>query len=177
MNKYQEGKIYKIVCNITGETYYGSTTHTLNFRLRKHKNDKSCISRNIIERGDYKIELIKDYPCNSLYELEEEESKYIRENECINIIIPHRTKKEWYEDNKEELKTKSLKNYYENKEQKRETQKKYYENNKQELNKKMTKWRQEKITCECGAIITRGAKSQHLKSLKHIKLTQCIIID
>jgi hypothetical protein len=27
-NKYQEGKIYKIVCNITGEVYIGSTLKT-----------------------------------------------------------------------------------------------------------------------------------------------------
>tara|TARA_R110002020_G_scaffold402401_1_gene612577 strand:- start:176 stop:487 length:312 start_codon:yes stop_codon:yes gene_type:complete len=92
-NKYQQGKIYKIVCNITNEIYYGSTKKTLKERLRLHILCRNCMSINIIDRGDYKIELIKDYPCNSKKELEEEESKYIRENECINIIIPNRTKK------------------------------------------------------------------------------------
>ena len=92
--RYQEGKIYKIVCNITGEVYIGSTIEKyLCDRLGTHKGHKDCVSRNIINRGDYKIELIKDYPCNSKKELEEEEGKYIRNNTCINIKIPHRTKK------------------------------------------------------------------------------------
>ena len=35
--RYEEGKIYKVVCNITGEEYYGSTIKTLKERLRLHK--------------------------------------------------------------------------------------------------------------------------------------------
>ena len=59
-NKYQEGKIYKIVCNITNEVYIGSTIERLEERLSIHKTAKrkNCMSRNIINRGDYKIELI-----------------------------------------------------------------------------------------------------------------------
>ena len=45
--------------------------------------------------------------------------------------------------------------------------------NRQEILEK----RKEKITCECGAIITKGAIYRHKKSMKHIKLTTCIIID
>ena len=136
-NKYQEGKIYKIVCNITNEIYYGSTIQKyLGDRLASHKFNMNCISRNIINRGDYKIELIKNYPCNSRYELEEEEKKYIKNNTCINITIPHRTKKEWREDNKEEI-TKQNKIYYE--EHKKEIQdykKNWAEDNKEEISKK-----------------------------------------
>jgi len=147
-NKYQQGKIYKIVCNITGEVYYGSTIDTLNRRLTKHKQSrKSCSSRNIIERGDYEMILIKNYPCNNVYELEEEESNYIRNNTCINVVIPNRTQKEYYEDNKKKIL------------------------------EKIKKYEAEKITCECGAIITRGAILRHRKTMKHIKLTECIIID
>ena len=54
MNKYQEGKIYKIVCNITGEIYIGSTIKTLNDRLTINKNDKGCMSIEIINRGEKK---------------------------------------------------------------------------------------------------------------------------
>jgi predicted GIY-YIG superfamily endonuclease len=37
MNKYQQGKIYKIVCNETGDIYIGSTIEpTLARRLAKH---------------------------------------------------------------------------------------------------------------------------------------------
>mgnify|MGYP003661812610 CR=1 FL=1 len=139
-NKYQQGKIYKIVCNITSEVYYGSTRETLNRRLAKHIRNNSCICRNIIERGDYKIELVKDYPCNNQYELEEEEGKYIRENECINITIPHRTKKEWYQDNKEKI----------------------LEKQKEKI--------LEKVKCECGVISTKKHLSRHQKSMKCIKI-------
>ena len=68
-NKYNQGKIYKLVCNITNEIYYGSTIQTLEKRLISHKTRKSCVSRNIINRDNYKIELIKDYPCNNLKEI------------------------------------------------------------------------------------------------------------
>jgi len=153
-NKYQEGKIYKIVCNITGEIYIGSTINKyLSNRILNHKYNPTSVSRNIIERGDYKIELIKNYPCNSKKELEEEESKYIRENECINIVIPNRTKKEWYEDNKKKL---------------LEKQKKYTEDNREEINKKQKK----KIECECGVLVLRTGLARHRKSLKHIKLLE-----
>ena len=33
-NKYTNSKIYKIICNITGDTYYGSTYQTLPKRLK-----------------------------------------------------------------------------------------------------------------------------------------------
>jgi hypothetical protein len=136
-NKYQQGKIYKIVCNITNEIYIGSTTEELKRRLAKHKQPKrSQISRQIIERGNYKIELIKDYPCNSRWELEEEERKYILENKCINKSIPHRTIQEI--------------------------------NNQKKL---------DKITCECGATVRRDSIYQHRKTMKHIKLMECIILD
>ena len=35
----------------------------------------------------------------------------------------------------------------------------------------------EKITCECGAIVLKTNIAQHKKSMKHIKLTECIILD
>lgn len=180
-NKYQEGKIYKIVCNITGEIYIGSTTRTLEDRLKGHKTDKDCVSRHIIERGNYQINLIKDYPCNNLWELEEEEAKYIRNNKCINHKIPHRTKKQWNEENKEHrkkygkkyrennkefIKELSIKYREENKEKLNIKKKEYYENNKKNILEKSN----EKITCECGCIVRRGGMTKHRKTNKHIKL-------
>ena len=176
---YNQGKIYKIVCNITNEIYIGSTILELKERLRLHKTGKDCVCRNIINRGDYKIELIKDYPCNNRRELLEEESKYIRENKCINIQIPNRTDKEWREDNKEKLKNyeenrkEDKKEYYKNN---KEKIKEYYENNKEKI-KEYYENNKEKITCECGAIVLKTNIAQHKKSMKHIKLTECIILD
>jgi len=179
-NKYQEGKIYKIVCNITGEVYYGSTIQKLEDRLKGHKTDKDCVSRHIIERGNYQINLIKNYPCNNLWELEEEEATYIRNNKCINYKIPHRTRKEYREDskehikeynknyrenNKEFIKELSIKYREENKEKLKIKKKEYYENNKKNILEKLN----EKITCECGAIVAKINIARHKRTNKHIK--------
>ncbi len=148
---YEYGKIYKIVCNISGEVYIGSTKNTLEDRLRKHNYLKDCVSRNILERGDYEILLIKDYPCNSRYELEEEETKYIKNNKCINKNLPHRTQQQYREDNKEEI---------------NKQRKKYREINKEEINKKKL----EKVECECGILTTKTHLARHKKTKKHINL-------
>ena len=167
--RYQQGKIYKIVCNITNEIYIGSTIKSLNDRLCVHRLDKECVSRYIIERGDYKIELIKNYPCNNVYELEEEEGKYIKNNTCINIKIPHRTQKEWYEDNKDKILEKQKQDRINNPEKFKE----HYENNKEKILEKC----KAKILCDCGCMVARRGIARHKKTLKHIKLTECIIID
>ena len=140
--RYEKGKIYKIVCNITGEEYYGSTIKILEERLRLHKASRDCMSNKILDRGNYEMILIKNYPCNSRWELEEEEGKYIRNNKCINRNIPHRTPKEYYE--------------------------KYREDNKEQISKQ----KKERVSCECGSIVNRDELSRHRKSKKHIKLLE-----
>ena len=38
MVNYQNAKIYRIVCNVTGKQYIGSTVSNLSTRLSQHKN-------------------------------------------------------------------------------------------------------------------------------------------
>ena len=96
MVNYEEGKIYKIVCNKTGLIYIGSTTkHYLSDRLNEHssrykhykdgKEKTKSTSYKIIDNGDYDIILIENYPCNSKDELRARERFYIDQFECINI--------------------------------------------------------------------------------------------
>ena len=59
MVNYADGKIYRIVCNTTGLTYYGSTTQLLYKRLHEHKKLK-CSSKIIIEGENYDIILVDD---------------------------------------------------------------------------------------------------------------------
>ena len=98
-NKYINSKINKIICNITGETYYGSTYQTLSKRLKGHVNNtkhrRNCISKQIMLRGDYDIELVEDYPCLCKKELREREGYYQLSNQCINKVIAGRTMTEW----------------------------------------------------------------------------------
>ena len=98
--RYVNGKIYKIVCNETGEVYYGSTRVILKERIRKHRYSNGCRSRQIIDRNNYYYELIEDYSCNNKYELETRELWYILNNKCINKKKPIRTIQEYYQQNK-----------------------------------------------------------------------------
>jgi hypothetical protein len=96
MVNYQNGKIYKLFSPSKNLVYYGSTTEPLSTRFAKHtytfrNPDKYKGVRNsnkILECGDYKCELVLDYPCNNKQELELKEAEYIRNNECINLRIP-----------------------------------------------------------------------------------------
>ena len=69
-NKYQNGKIYKLVCN-DGYYYIGSTTQELNNRLNNHIYlSKSCVNKvyhyiNFIGWDNVTITLIENYSCNS----------------------------------------------------------------------------------------------------------------
>jgi adenylate kinase family enzyme len=113
MPNYQLSKIYQLVCLTTGEKYIGSTTEpTLARRLAGHyknykkwKNDTYSFVSSfiIIERGNYQIELLETFPCNSKDELNAREGHYIRTVECVNRRIEGRTLKEWSDDNKEHL--------------------------------------------------------------------------
>jgi len=73
---------------------------SLNARLQAHKNRMSCNSKSIIERGNYTIELIEDYPCNTKEELLYRERFYFEHRECVNIICPIQSKEERKEQRK-----------------------------------------------------------------------------
>ena len=141
MPNYSNGKIYNIVCNITGETYYGSTVQKISVRMGTHrKKDNICCSKQIIERGDYHYGLVEDYKCDNLEQLLMRERYYIDNNDCVNKVIPIRTKEElaayykvWREENREELLAKKKVYYEENKEELSAKKKVYYEEHKEHL--------------------------------------------
>ena len=145
MNKYQNGKIYKLVCDNSPLVYYGSTIETLSTRLSKHKynhkNKTGCGSSELFDLGKVSIHEIEEYPCNSKKELESYERIYIEfilKNFDYKIIcnksIPCRTQKEYRLENNEDLRSKA----------------------------------NEKFICPCGGKYTRSHKLQHFKSKKHI---------
>lgn len=86
------GKIYKIVCNITGEIYIGSTkvkylcsriaNHKAQYkRYKKGLNKSYTTSYKILERNNYKTELIE--LCDD-DKIKEREQHYINKLDCIN---------------------------------------------------------------------------------------------
>ena len=149
-----EYKIYRIVCNETGEVYIGSTSRTLGERLRGHisesnrnKTQIKTKSSQIIERCNYYMEELES---TNIQEKRFILERYYIENipNCINKYIPTRTDKEYYDDNREKNKV---------------YKKEYREKNKEKIKEK----RKQKYTCECGSTLTKAGKSTHEKSLLH----------
>jgi hypothetical protein len=174
MSKYTQGKIYKLTSSHTDKIYIGSTTKSLNNRFSNHKwfykswlksQTNKITSYDLLKYTDVKIELIKEFPCETRKELEKEEGKLILENNCVNRCVVGRTKKEYRDENKEKIKENKKEYYQENKEKIKENKKEYYQENKE----KIKEMRHEKIACECGSQYTYNNKSRHFKSKKHLK--------
>ena len=96
MVNYQLGKVYELVCLTTGKRYIGSTTkRLLCMRLAEHvaylTKTTSSTANQIIIGGNYKINLLEAYPCNTKDELCAKEYEWINKLECVNIIKGFRT--------------------------------------------------------------------------------------
>ena len=171
-NRYQQGKIYKIVSPHTDKIYIGSTTKQyLSQRLAKHKSDfkrwqqgkaRNITSFNLIELGDVEIILLELYPCNSKDELTSRERHWYNLNKelVINKLRPSFTLEERKKEQKE---------YYQNNyEYIQEYYKKYRESRKDELIQYSKEYRKIKFNCECGSKnISYEHKASHNKTDKH----------
>jgi len=113
INKYLNGKVYKIVSEHTDKVYIGSTINKLSKRLSSHKSDyimylnnnrRFRTSFNLIKLGNVKIYLIEECPCENKNQLERRERHFIETMNCVNKYIPTRTAVEYYLDNKEKYK-------------------------------------------------------------------------
>ncbi len=104
MNKYQEGKIYKIINrNNEGQCYIGSTCMALYMRFKQHKRDyrdadrRTCMSKVLFDLygvENCKIELIENFPCDTNAQLLRRETEFIEINDCVNIIAPIKSKEQ-----------------------------------------------------------------------------------
>ena len=109
MSKYNNAKVYEIICNISGKRYIGSTCETLLCRrlaghvsMYKKWQKKLGLyysSFQILEKNDYYINLLEKVNCLIKDELLSRERHYINTLECVNKNIPLRTSKEYYQDN------------------------------------------------------------------------------
>jgi hypothetical protein len=213
---YAKTIIYKIINYDYPElVYVGSTT---NFTKRKQQHKSHCVNINsskysrklyasIRASGGWETwNMIKicDYPCYDKREAELEEDRHMMELKSnLNMRRASRSMKQYYEDNKENIKDKKKQYYEDNKENIKDKFKQYYEDNKdkfkeyrednkdkikqyREDNKdkikqyrddnkdKMKEHKTKKCTCECGSTFTHGNKSQHIKTMKHQKYLNTI---
>jgi hypothetical protein len=119
--------------------YYGSTYKDINKRFKEHiacykSKDNNITVYKIFDTYGIEnciIELVEKYNCNSKRELELREGYYIKNNECINIKVLGKTRREYYDENLEAIKAK--KNEWEeaNKQKRKEQMKKWKEANKE----------------------------------------------
>ena len=115
VNKYYNGQIYKIICNISKKMYIGSTTYntSLYVVLKYHKeNYKSFLKGNkcyitsieILKNKNYFIELICNTFCNTSTDLENIKNKYIKELNCVNKCVSDITIAKYYNDIDDKIK-------------------------------------------------------------------------
>lgn len=107
---YEKGFIYCIKSNETDKIYIGSTFQTLNKRFYFHKKNNGkqgigCNSSEILKYDDCYIELLEEHEKLNRSQLERIEGEFIKQNinKCVNKVIAGRSKKEWWNDNKERM--------------------------------------------------------------------------
>ena len=196
-NKYQNGKIYKIIDVGYNRCYIGSTVESLSKRMCKHRaayntylkdeTGSNCTSYHIFKEFGLKhckIELLENYPCHSKAELNAREGFHIKNIECVNKVIPGRTQKEWAEDTdyhktyriKHQDAIKAYRGNHKDKadaynmsyrEEHRNEIKQHNTIYYQENKEQILNLRKEKTSCECGSKVCRGDIQKHLRTIKH----------
>jgi hypothetical protein len=150
MNKYQEGKIYKIICDNYEKIYIGSTIQKLYVRFSRHKKGDTA-AKELFKYQNVEIQLIERYPCNSKDELRIREQYHINENKdiCINISNAHTPKEEAIEKNK----------LY---------KKQWAKDNHNRI--------YEQCICECGASYSKPHYERHKKSILHNSIMNTMLL-
>ena len=176
---YQNGKIYELCCIETGERYIGSCCTTLTKRLYAHKNkSNTCASKQIIERGNYEMTLLQDFPCDRKEQLVALERFYydllpnINRNRPIRLetdkeAIAKKSKEyqtEYKLANREKIAERGKEYNAINREQIVEQKKAYHLKNKDVLNLKTREYRQANLE-----IMREKDRLRHvLRSEKHV---------
>lgn len=134
MNRFEQGKVYKLVSDQAAEVYIGSTIRTLSIRLAGHRSTHRsytkgqpgvhyCTSFEVLRYDDSRIELIELYPCTSKAALRAREQMHIDAAPCVNQLRAFRSaeykkeaKQRHYEANKTLLQVRALEYYYDHRE-------------------------------------------------------------
>jgi hypothetical protein len=146
---YTNGLMYTIRSPNTDKYYIGSTTQALCKRLSLHNSNykrylkgtsELVTSFEIIKLGDAYIELLEAYPCGNRMELTKREGELIRQykHDIVNKRVEGRNNRQYYEDNQVQISEQKKQYYSENKEQ----IKKYLQNNKFQIAEKAKQYRQ-----------------------------------
>ena len=168
--EYADGKIYKITGS--GLTYYGSTIQSLYDREYTHIHNNTTSSRIIIEKGDFELVLVENFPCENKPELLARERWFIENNDCVNIRLPITSEEEkrlYYCEYSKQYAAAHPAEIIAARQQYAATHKEYFQTYRDE-NRDMFKQKQNtKFTCTCGGKYTSANKARHLNSPRHNK--------
>jgi hypothetical protein len=160
MPDYSKGVIYTI--RTLDSVYVGSTT---NFRDRKCRHKSNIYNEKYnykvyqkIRENNYEWNMkpYKEYSCETKLQLEIEEEQIRRElnadlnsQSCGTGLSKSEKRRQYRINSKEKIS---------------EQEKKYRINNKDKINEKQ----KQKVTCECGRVVSKCGLSPHKKTKKHL---------
>ncbi len=164
---YQNTKIYKIESHMGSKIYIGSTTkERLSQRMANHRKDFKRWKDGLFHHNitsfrlfeEYGVEncnivLLELYPCNSKDEQSAREAHWIKTLDCVNKVIPGRTRKQYAADNKAII-AKGVADYY------------------QKHKEAILARNCEVNECECGKQYTKSHRMRHCKSKFHLKFIE-----
>lgn len=185
------GRVYTL--KGSGKTYVGSTKNSLKYRLYHHLKQSEDITgrRNSVlyqfirEQGctNFTIELLEEYTHDNPKQLREREQYWIDQLKPeLNMFraIPNPNYEQECRD-KEERRQRSNRFYHAHKEECLRKQREYAQLNADAIRERRKEYREknadairerkaEKITCECGAEITKSHKLRHERTKQHAKM-------
>ena len=153
INKYEKGKIYKILNTVNDDVYVGSTYQALSRRMAKHRSDacsknknhrKLYLLMNHLGIDNFFIELVENYPCSDKDQLRAREGFYIRQQGTLNIYVagraPEEYVKQWREENKESIAIRQKLYAQSHREQIAKTNQKYNLSHPDEVKQRKQQW-------------------------------------
>ena len=180
--KYENGKVYKIVCRKTGLIYVGSTTkpllcqrltaHRTHYKMYLDGRHNFVTSFKLLENDDYYIELLENVKAKSKDELLKRERYYIETLNCVNVKTPTHTRQEYKDKNRDEINRK-IREYYKNHQEHYKEQKKEYRKNNKETIKEKRAQMHKCLTCNCEFQIKNIPR--HERTKKHLQLLEAQI--
>ena len=197
MGEYANAVVYKITTS--DSIYVGSTKNFqhrwLNHKYALHNENSHAYNLKLYQtiranNDEWEMVIIKECPGTNKIELLMEEQKYIDElKPDLNCINSHTDRveymkkygAEWYQENKEKVKKASANYRLEHKEKIILQKAEWYQNNIERERKIRTdnyqknkinilNQQKERIECECGCNVCKGALTRHKKTKRHIDL-------
>ena len=145
---YDKAKIYQIVNDITDDIYICSTCQPLSKRMAEHRTSMRSkrdshikLYQKMSEIGveHFRIELIKECPCENIEQLRAIEGKYIRDLGTLNSQVAGRTMSEYCKEFKERYYPQKQIYRENNRKSLNEKNKVYYDSKREEINIKNKK--------------------------------------